>query len=148
MIPGFYDGEFLPDGDHEATWQEVQDRFGEGETRRRLCQRMSACILQARACGFRGVYLFGSFISSKADPGDIDLLWIYRAGSMETMSPPCRDLLNYGKMKADFGWDMFCCTDDPDVVEYLLSGWRKNKSKTKQRGLIKIDLEKFEGIIL
>jgi predicted nucleotidyltransferase len=147
MIPEFYDGEFLPDGDCEATWIEVQERFGYGDTRRRLCEQMSRFIQIARGCGFKTVYLFGSFISGKEQPGDIDLMWVYR-GEYGSLRPECQELLNYERMKQRWNWDMFCCSDAPEVVEELLSGWRKNKARTKQRGIIKIDLERFEGLIL
>jgi len=146
MIPEFYDGEFLPDGDHDATWTEVRQRFGSGETRRHLCDQMSRFIQTARGCGFKEVYLFGSFISGKDIPGDIDLMWVYR-GDYDTLRPECKELLDYGRMK-ERNWDMWCSSDDPVNVKYLLDGWRKNKTRTKQRGIIKIDLEKFEGLIL
>lgn len=148
MIPAFYDGDFLPDGDHMATWQEVQDRFGQTASRRILCDQLNQLILAARGCDFLWVYIFGSFISGKPDPGDVDLMWVYRAEQLEFMRPECRDLIDYQRMKSRFAWDVFCCSDSPDVVAYLLQGWRKNKAKTKERGIIKIDLQAFEGLIL
>jgi hypothetical protein len=147
MIPEFYDGQFLPDGDHEATWIEVQERFGSGQTRRRLCEQMSKFIQTARGCGFRFVYLFGSFISGKESPNDIDLIWVYRDGSLESLRPACRELINYATMKARWNWDMFCCSDNQAIIADLLTAFRKSKAGTK-RGIIKIDLERFEGLIL
>jgi hypothetical protein len=148
MIPAFYDGEFLPDGDHDATWQEVQARFGRGACREHLCERMSQFIMTARRCGFRQVFLFGSFISGKEEPGDLDMLWVYRAESLLTMEPECKDLINYGMMKIRYDVDSWCCSDDKESVMDLLTGWRKNKTRTKIRGIIRIDLERFEGLIL
>lgn len=148
MIPDFYDGEFLPDGDHEATWREVQLRFGNGVKRAELCLKMAKFIQTARGCGFRAVYLFGSFISGKLDPHDIDLMWVYRQSSFGNLSQDCKDLLNYAKMKERWDWDMWCCSDEPSIIEYMLDGWRMNKLRTKRRGIIKIDLERFEGLML
>jgi hypothetical protein len=148
MIPDFYDGMFLPDGDHSATWQEVQDRFGQTGSRRTLCNQLSQFILTARGCGFVALYVFGSFISGKTDPGDVDLIWVYRDGQLENMGPECRDLIDYSKMKARFAWDMFCCSDAPGVEGYLLEAFRENKAKTKRRGIIRIDLQAPEGLIL
>jgi hypothetical protein len=146
MIPDFYDDEFLPDGDHEATWIEVEEKFGASESRKRLCDHMSRFIQIARGCGFKSVYLFGSFISTKECPNDIDLMWVYR-GEYGKLRQECQELLNYEKMKAQWDWDMWCCSDDPDIISDLLSGWRRNKARTKHRGIIKIDLEEFEGLI-
>jgi len=92
--------------------------------------------------------MFGSFISGKNEPGDIDLMWVYRGAAFESLGPECKELLNYEKMRARCGWDMWCCSDDPNAVAYLLDGWRMNKQRTKRRGIVKIDLERFEGLIL
>ena len=148
MIPEFYDEEYLPGGTHDATWTEVQQRFGFSEGRRRLCERMAHFINVARGCGFRAVYLFGSFVTGKNDPNDIDLMWVYRGGAYDQMSDRCKDLLNYAKMKQRWKWDMFCCSDAPEVVADLVSGWTMDKARTKRRGIIRIDLEKFEGLIV
>jgi hypothetical protein len=147
MIPNFFDDQFLPDGDYEATWIEVQERFGSGQTRKDLCEQMSKFIQIAKCCGFRAVYLFGSFISGKDNPNDIDLMWVYRQETFESLRPGCRELLNYETMKSRWHWDMFCCSDDQTIIEYLLTGFRKSKTGTK-RGIIKIDLERYEGLIL
>jgi len=148
MIPDFYDGHFLPDGAHDATWQEVQTRFGSGAKRQSLCARMSQVLLTARRCGFREVFLFGSFISGKPDPGDIDLMWVYRSGSYEGMAPECQEIVNHEMMKARHGLDVFCCSDDRATIEDLLSTWRVDRDRTKKRGIVRIDLERFEGLII
>jgi hypothetical protein len=50
-------------------------------------------------------------------------------------------------MKARWNWDMFCCSDNQAIIADLLTAFRKSKAGTK-RGIIKIDLERFEGLIL
>src|SRR5262249_1981785 len=116
MIPDFHDGLHLPDGDHPATLQEVRQRFGAGGQRQEFCTLLEDFVEQAAECGFVKVYLFGSFISGKPVPGDVDLMWVYeRDLDLETLSPECRDLLDYNLMRTRVGWDMFCCSDDEVV---------------------------------
>src|SRR3979409_216273 len=94
MIPAFYDGYFLPDGEHPATWREVVDRFGGTARRRAVCDRLLRFLEEAKHCGFLRVYLFGSFISAKDDPGDVDLLWVHRQNlNYDLLSRECHELL-------------------------------------------------------
>ncbi len=148
MIPDFYDGIFLPDGDHDATWDEVRARFCFGEKRKKMCLAFSGLLPVARSCSFIAVYLFGSFISAKPEPGDIDLLWVLPAEvKPEQMRPECRDLFDYQGMKSRFGWDAFCCPDNPAVLADFLTVWRTDKQRVKRRGIVRIDLAMPEQLI-
>jgi predicted nucleotidyltransferase len=145
MLPAFYDGEFLPDGEHPATWVEVVERFGGNAKRKGFCDRLTKFLQQAKRCGFLKVYLFGSFISARDDPGDVDLLWVHRQNlNYDRLSRECHDLVEHALMKAREGWDMFCCSDDPMVIDYLMTGWRRDKAPgRKPRGVIMLDLEQL-----
>lgn len=142
MLPEFYDGMYLPEGEHAASWEEVIERFGAGEVRSRHCERLLSFLRQARSCGFVKVYIFGSFISAKERPGDVDLLWIYNAEDFEGLSRECKELINYEVMKRREGWDMFCCSNDQFCISYLLKGWRTDKSpEKKSRGMVILDIQ-------
>jgi len=142
MIPDFYDGSFLPVGDHSAVWEEVVEKFGGTATRKGFCDRLIKFLRQAKKCGFLKVYLFGSFISAKDDPGDVDLLWVHRQNlDKSALAQECRDLLDYELMKAREDWDMWCCSNDPFVINYLMDGWRIDKGPKKTpRGVILLEL--------
>jgi hypothetical protein len=142
MIPDFYDGKFLPDGDHNATWAEVVQRFGINARRKRFCDRLINFLLQAKRCGFLRVYLFGSFISAHDDPGDVDLLWVHKRDlDKAQLARDCQDLLDYSTMKAREDWDMWCCSDDPVVISYLMAEWHKDKGPERTpRGAILLQL--------
>jgi predicted nucleotidyltransferase len=144
MIPDFYDGEFLPDGEHLATWEEVHARFGSPcEQRKTLSLKLKYYLDIARRCGFIRVYVFGSFISGRLEPppGDIDLMWVYQPDlDIDALSKECRDLLNYDAMRRREQWDMFCCSDNTGVINYLLGAFRISKDN-KSRGVILIHLQ-------
>lgn len=144
MIPDFYDGMYLPIGDHPANWNEVAERFGVGNARRESHRnRLAAFIAAARACGFVKVYLFGSFISANPNPDDVDLMWVHEVNlDRERLRQECRDLLDYTLMKRREGWDMFSCSNDNFVINYLMEVWRKDKSPDRiPRGVILINLQ-------
>jgi hypothetical protein len=145
MLPAFYDGKFLPDGEYLATWEEVVERFGGNATRQGFCDRLITFLQQAKRCGFLKVYLFGSFISAKDDPGDVDLLWVHIQNlNYDRLSRECHEPVDYGLMKAREGWDMWCCSDEPFVSNNLMDGWRKNKGPGRQpRGVILLDLSEL-----
>jgi len=142
MLPTYYDGMHLPEGDHLATWDDVIERFSGTDRRRAFCGRLRAILLRAKRCGFLRVYVFGSFVSAKDEPGDVDLLWVYEEGlNIDSLDRDCRDLLNYETMKQREGWDMFCCSNNGFVINYLTEAWRKSRPpESRPRGVIIIEL--------
>ena len=65
----------LPVGVHTATLAEVVAHFGRGSLRRMvLGRRLERLFLQvAQTGGLRRFMLFGSFVTAKAEPGDLDI---------------------------------------------------------------------------
>jgi hypothetical protein len=140
MLPAYDDGMFLPPGDYLVTWPEVVARFSGNQKRQWFCERLKVFLDRAKRCGFLKVYLFGSFISANDDPGDVDLLWVYRQNlDIDTLSKECRELLvDYGGNKAREGWDLFCCSNDS--VELFMDVWRVGRPPRGQRGVVVLDL--------
>ena len=72
-IPEFRADGYLPDGVHQATEPEVVFRFGASTPRRRfLVLRLRRWLELVRAVGALRFLVDGSFVTSKALPGDID----------------------------------------------------------------------------
>jgi hypothetical protein len=87
--------------------------------------------------------LFGSFISAKLNPGDVDLMWVHQKDlDKSSLARQCQELLDYGLMRARVGWDMWCCSDNPFVINDLMGVWRTDKSPARiPRGVVIIDLQ-------
>jgi len=66
----------LPAGVHLAAWEEFASRFGTSTPRRIwLVSRLRAVLsLAASTRKLRRVFVWGSFVTSKASPKDVDLL--------------------------------------------------------------------------
>jgi len=62
----------LPAGIHESDWAEVVSRFGTNPHRRALLAGMRRAFLSLAEAGCARVYLGGSFVTAKAEPGDWD----------------------------------------------------------------------------
>lgn len=65
----------LPPGEHEATWEEFVDRFGWNVRRRQLLDGIAESLDLFAAAGCGRVWLNGSFVTTKEEPGDFDAVW-------------------------------------------------------------------------
>ena len=59
-------------GEHEATWEEVVERFGWNEHRRRLLDGLAEGVGMLATAGCQRVWLNGSFVTDKELPADFD----------------------------------------------------------------------------
>ena len=83
MIPAFdNDTGYLPTGEHPADWDEVWERFGWNDHRRRLLRGLLRLASALRDGRCRRFILDGSFITTKEFPSDFDACCDY-----EGMSP-------------------------------------------------------------
>lgn len=75
MIPEFRQDGQLPRGRHPAEWPEFIVRFGQTQTRERLCEGLLDALRLLRSAGCQQAYVDGSFASAKPEPGDFDVCW-------------------------------------------------------------------------
>jgi hypothetical protein len=116
MIPPFAPGGNLPQGIHWATWVELVDRFVWTEHRRRLVAGLRLAIDELAAAGCRAIYVDGSFVSSKNDPGGFDACW-ETEGVVATLLAPtliAYDVHRRGQ-KAKYGGELFAAEAIADL---------------------------------
>jgi hypothetical protein len=77
----------LPVGIHDATWAEVVARYGFTPRRVALLAglRLALDLLEAARC--TKVWLGGSFVTSKANPGDWDACWLHAGVDINVLHP-------------------------------------------------------------
>lgn len=81
MIPDFDEETgYLPPGVHDASVQEIRERFTWNEHRRRLFSRFEGVVRQLFDAGVDEVFICGSFSTSAPAPNDIDAFWSYKPG--------------------------------------------------------------------
>ena len=95
-LPPFTESGDLPAGVHRAAFDEVGERFGSGTPqRRRVFLRLERLCSIARGTGHLArMIVFGSFVTTKAEPNDVDVfrcrgalrgqrLWLRRLAALE-----------------------------------------------------------------
>jgi len=75
MIPPFNEHGELPEGVHEATWAEFVERYGLTPQRTWLIGQFGPALRALQTAGADMVFVGGSFVTAKPDPGDIDAYW-------------------------------------------------------------------------
>jgi hypothetical protein len=75
-LPPFNELGELPPGVHRATLGEVIDRFGQGSVQRRIvANRLTRLYALVASTGGLGRFVvFGSFVTAKANPNDVDIV--------------------------------------------------------------------------
>src|SRR6516164_8862578 len=75
-LPAFNEEGDLPPGVHQATLPEVLERFGQGSVQRRaVADRLSRLYrLVASTRQMARFVVFGSFLTAKAEPNDLDIV--------------------------------------------------------------------------
>ena len=87
MIPPFNEHGELPPGVHEATFAEFAERFGFSDRRRRLLAQLKPVLQVLKSAGVKWAYVDGSFVTTKKDPGDIDVAWVPGPGYDKSRLP-------------------------------------------------------------
>lgn len=75
MLPPFELTGRLPAGVHSATWLAFVERFGTSAHRREQVAKLEAALRVLRGAGCPRVFVGGSFVTTKSEPGDVDVVW-------------------------------------------------------------------------
>lgn len=147
-LPDFGEQGYLPPGEHLATWQDLQDRFGESPHRRRLLRSLATVVDALRQRGVSNIWIDGSFVTDESRPRDIDV--IYEAppeanpGKWGLYAPANRhrlkkleriDLLKYPSPQQR--------PLSPGTFITILEFMKKDRSGV-EKGIVRLDLEDDE----
>jgi len=83
-IPAFIDNYHLPDGEHECTIQEIEQVFLFSEKRHVVWNYFKNMIDRLTQLGIKPeyVYINGSFVTGREEPGDVDFAALIKPGPM------------------------------------------------------------------
>ena len=110
MIPDFQEDGNLPKGVYKAPFNEVREALGSGSARRKLLiENLERIIEIAKSTGkLERLIIWGSFVSNKEFPRDIDLLVIMGDGfELETTPLEVRRVFDYVQGRIAFNADIF-----------------------------------------
>ena len=122
MIPSVELGGDLPPGIHEASWDELVERYGITEQRVGLLSGLRAALDSLRDAGCPRAYVDGSFVTEKEVPGDFDACWEAVGVDPERLDPELLDFSNgRAAQKQRYGGELFPATAiaSPPNTRYL-----------------------------
>jgi hypothetical protein len=145
MLPAPTGSGDLPEGVHQASLQEVLDRFGLATMRRRvLASRLVRMYELAISTGHLARFIvFGSFVSAKPEPNDVDVFLLMQDSfAADDLRGEAALLFDHAVANAHFGASVFwmrrlaMLTDE----ETLIRGWQRKRGGGR-RGIVEIKEE-------
>ncbi len=110
MLPEFTDEGELPPGVHIADWPEFQSRFCGSSLRRQwLSGRLRTLLELAASTGeLRRVFVWGSIVTAKPAPKDLDVLLIMGQDfEVDRVAPPAQGVFDSVRARLMFKADVF-----------------------------------------
>jgi hypothetical protein len=146
MIPGFNRDGRLPPGIHWADLQEIESRFGFSERRRRLLGGLRSALEALRAAGCRKVYIDGSFVTVKHEPGDYDACWDIEGVQVESLDAVFLDFSNSRRAQKKKYLGEFFPAQMPEGASgrLFLEFFQMDKETGKSKGIVGLNLREEE----
>ncbi len=142
-LPPFRDDGDLPDGVHPSDLVEILGRFGSGTHRREeVSARLQRIFDLARASGgLDRVIVFGSFVTAKPEPNDVDVVLVMRDDFELAACPSeCLALFDHRRADGELGASVFWVRPALLFGEPLadfIAGWGRRREGGR-RGIVEV----------
>jgi hypothetical protein len=138
----------LPPGIHETTWQHFHEHFGVNPRRLNLLASLKMALDVLANAGCETVYIDGSFVTNKPDPGDIDVCWDPYSVDMDYLhqAEPLFFDFRHGRaaQKTKYQAEFFPSSKmATDIGKTFLDFFQVDKESGKSKGIVAIDLRRF-----
>ncbi len=145
MVPNFDRTGRLPPGIHWVTWKEMVAVLGFTAKRVRLLAGLKEALGLLRAAGCRSIYVDGSFVTAKPEPGDFDACWAIEGVDADKLAPVFLDFSNSrAGQKIRFQGEFFPA-DLPEGLtgKTFLEFFQTDKETGAPRGILALDLRRW-----
>lgn len=144
MLPELTAQGELPPGVHLANWSEFHARFcGSSPRRVWLSGRLTALLKLAATGGkLRRVFIWGSFVTAKPAPKDLDILLIMDEDfEVDDIAAPSRAVFDSVRAKLLFESDVFWARSSigHEMLNLWLQTYQTSRSFRK-RGIVELEL--------
>jgi hypothetical protein len=146
-IPALNEHGLLPPGIHDCTLAEIEERFGQfhrSDRRCRLFERLKRFHCQATSTGFvLAIIVDGSFVTSKDEPNDIDLVLVVvpTHDSTADLRPFEYNVVSKKRVLREFGFDIVVDIDGtPALAEHVEFFARVREQASVTKGLLRVML--------
>ena len=142
MLPTFHSDGNLPEGVHLAREEEVFARFATPSARRQwLGEQLRSLLALAKSTGqLARVFLWGSFVTSKEVPNDLDVLVVMSTEfAIEALPTPAHIVFDHVQARLRFQADVFWtkASLDPQVLHLWLDTYQTGKDFMR-RGIVEV----------
>jgi hypothetical protein len=144
-LPAFDSHGDLPEGVYHATLAEVIERFGYGMPQRELATTKLAHIykLTRRTGKLERFVIFGSYVTSKPAPNDIDIILVMRDDFREEdYTEDVLPVFNHQHARGELGASVFWTRSGAvllETVDEFIAYWQRTRDLTR-RGIIEVIL--------
>ena len=145
VIPGFDSSGKLPPGIHTATWKQIVTRLGFTAHRKMLLSGLREALVLLKAASCRLVYLDGSLVTSKPEPGDFDACWAIEGVNVEELAPVFLDFSGSRARQKQRFFGEFFPAELPEGAtgKTFLAFFQTDKETGKAKGILVIDLRRW-----
>jgi hypothetical protein len=144
-LPAFNNRGDLPEGVYHATLTEVIERFGHGTSQRELATIKLVHIyeLVRRTGKLERFVIFGSYVTSKSTPNDIDIILIMRDDfHEEDYTEDVLPVFNHQRAQSELGASVFWTRSGAvllETVDEFIAYWQRTRDLTR-RGIVEVIL--------
>jgi len=146
MIPDLIDigGDWnvLPPGIHDATLEEITEKYASNTLRKLLFEGLKKAVKALSFAGCKTIYLDGSFVTAKTNPGDWDMCWSLVGVDANKLDPILLDFRDKRKnQKLKFLGECFPSSVGADANgTTFLDYFQKDRITGKTKGIIRLQL--------
>jgi hypothetical protein len=132
----------LPPGIHDATLGEIKQRFAANDARKAQYEGFARGAEILRRAGCSSLFLDGSFVTDKPNPGDFDACWDPTGVDVARLDPVLLDFNDLRKkQKATFGGEFFPSSVKADGTRSFVEFFQIDNYTGKAKGIIRIQLQ-------
>ena len=144
-IPDLDADGFLPEGIHECSLGELEDRFGRFQKSDHRCAMFAKLIAFFGEVWSSGMATFvivdGSFVTAKAEPNDVDLVLVLSAGHdlAQNLRPFEYNVLSRRMVRKRHGFDLLVArAGSQELDEYIEFFQQVRGEPDRRKGLLKV----------
>ena len=132
----------LPPGIHDATLGEVEERFATNDRRKLLYKGLREGVDSLKNAGCGTVFLDGSFVTDKPNPGDFDACWDPAGVDAKKLDPVLLDFSGArSRQKLNYGGEFFPSSAKADGAQTFVEYFQTDRHTGKPKGIIRIRLQ-------
>jgi hypothetical protein len=145
-LPAFNDRGDLPEGVYKASLDEVVARFGRGTPQRQLVTaRLRRIYDLAQATGkLVRFVIFGSYVTAKLEPNDVDILLVLRDDFREQdYDPEVFPMFDHRRAQRELGASIFVIRPAflfGETVDDFIAHWQITRYMSR-RGIVEVLVE-------